>query len=104
MILVLILNGSAFKHDDRIDGDRLHLGIELERPFESTGYFIRPGARLTHTEYDLNRKRGIDDKQSRVYPVHIRCWTIFERDRKLLETFKPRATAILFTYPVSQSR
>ena len=83
-----------FEHDDQIDGDRLHLGIELERPFETSGYFIRPGARLTHTEYDLNRRDGLDDKPSRSLPsAHIDAGLIFEKNLKLAEhiqTLEPR--------------
>ncbi len=84
----------SFQHDDIIDGDRFHLGIELERPFESTGYFFRPGIRLTHTEYDLNRRDGLDDKPSRSMPsAHIDAGLIFERDMqnaKTIQTLEPR--------------
>jgi LPS-assembly protein len=83
-----------FEHDDRIDGDRLHLGIELERPFESNAYFIRPGARLTHTEYDLNRRDGLDDKPSRSLPsAHLDAGLIFEKKFKnstTIQTLEPR--------------
>ncbi len=82
-----------FQHDDRIDGDRLHLGVEIERPFETNAYFIRPGARLTHTEYDLNRRDGLDDKPSRSVPsAHLDAGFIFEKNLKssLLQTLEPR--------------
>ncbi|MFK7816394.1 MAG: LPS-assembly protein LptD [Gammaproteobacteria bacterium] len=83
-----------FEHDDRIDGDRLHLGIELERPFESNAYFIRPGARLTHTEYDLNRRDGLDDNPSRSLPsAHLDAGLIFEKSFKNstnIQTLEPR--------------
>ena len=84
----------SFLHDDRIDGDRLHLGIELERPFEGTSYFIRPGARLTHTEYDLNRRDGLDDKPTRSLPsAHLDAGLIFERNLNKsahIQTLEPR--------------
>ncbi len=83
-----------FEHDDRIDGDRLHLGIELERPFESSGYFVRPGARLTHTEYDLNRRDDLDDNPSRSLPsAHLDAGLIFEKNLKSstnIQTLEPR--------------
>ena len=83
-----------FEHDTRIDGDRLHLGLELERPFESTAYFVRPGVRLTHTEYDLNRRDGLDEKPSRSLPsAHIDAGLIFEKNlknRSLIQTLEPR--------------
>ena len=83
-----------FEHDDRIDGDRLHFGIELERPFETSGYFIRPGARLTHTEYDLNRRDELDDKPSRSLPsAHLDAGLIFEKNLKIaqhIQTLEPR--------------
>ncbi len=83
-----------FEHDDRIDGDRLHLGIELERPFESNAFFIRPGARLTHTEYDLNRRDGLDEKPSRSLPsAHLDAGLIFEKSFKNstnIQTLEPR--------------
>ncbi len=84
----------SFEHDDLVDGNRLHLGIELERPFESTGYFFRPGVRLTHTEYDLNRKDNLDDEPSRSLPsAHLDAGLIFERDLKkpnTIQTLEPR--------------
>ena len=83
-----------FKHDDKIDGDRSHVGIELERPFESNAYFIRPGARLTHTEYDLNRRDGLDDKPSRSLPsAHLDAGLIFEKNLENsahIQTLEPR--------------
>jgi len=83
-----------FEHDDRIDGDRLHLGIELERPFESNAYFIRPGARLTHTEYDLNRRDSLDDNPTRSVPsAHLDAGLIFEKNLKKsahTQTLEPR--------------
>ena len=84
----------SFEHDSRIDGDRLHLRIELKRSFENTGYFIRPGARLTHTEYDLNRKDRLDDEPSRSLPsAHLDTGLIFERGLKKtgnIQTLEPR--------------
>lgn len=84
----------SFQHDTEIDGDRLHLGVELERPFESAGYFIRPGARLTHTEYDLNRRDTQDDKPSRSLPsFNLDAGLIFERNLNKaanIQTFEPR--------------
>ncbi|QMU61645.1 MAG: LPS assembly protein LptD [Gammaproteobacteria bacterium] len=83
-----------FEHDDKIDGDRLHLGIELERPFESNAYFIRPGARLNYTEYDLNRRDGVDDKPTRSIPsAHLDAGLIFEKNLKKsahIQTLEPR--------------
>ncbi len=83
-----------FEHDEKIDGDRLHLGIELERPFENSAYFIRPGARLTHTEYDLNRRDGLDDKPSRSLPsAHLDAGLIFEKhlnNSTHIQTLEPR--------------
>ena len=84
----------SFEHDDRIDGSRLHLGIELERPFEGAGFFVRPAARLTHTEYDLNRRDSLDDKPSRSLPsFNLDAGLIFESDVNKTEnilTFEPR--------------
>ncbi len=71
-----------FENDNKttVDGDRLNLGIELELPFESSGYFIRPGARFTHTQYDLNRTDGLDDNPTRSLPsANIDAGLIFER-------------------------
>lgn len=85
----------SFEHEDKTDGDRLHLGIELERPFERAGYFIRPGIRLTHTEYDLNRDdENHDDKPSRSMPsAYMDAGLIFERDLEKsgnVQTLEPR--------------
>lgn len=89
----------SFEHREQIDGDRLHLGIELERPFENVAYFVRPGVRFTHTEYDLNQTAlnnslGIDDKPSRSVPsAHIDAGLIFEKNMKTashIQTLEPR--------------
>jgi len=83
-----------FEHDVKTDGDRLHLGIELERPFVSNSYFFRPGARLTHTEYDLNRRDGLDDKPSRSLPsAHLDTGLIFKKNLTKsahIQTLEPR--------------
>ena len=91
----------SFEHDNdlRVDGDRVHLGLELKRPFENIGYFVRPGIRFTHTEYDLNQTSsnkllGIDDKPSRSLPsAHLDAGLIFERNMKTeahIQTLEPR--------------
>ena len=86
----------SFEHDGKTDGNRLHLGIELQRPFESTGYFVRPGIRLTHTEYDLNRdgNDNSDDKPSRSVPsAYLDAGLRFERNLKKfrhIQTLEPR--------------
>ena len=83
-----------FQHDEQIDGERLHLGIELERPFENNAYFVRPGVRFTHTEYDLNRRDGLDDKPTRSLPsAHLDAGLLFERNLKNtthIQTLEPR--------------
>ena len=83
-----------FQHDDKIDGERLHLGINVERPFESAAYFVRPGIRLTHTRYDLHRRDGLDDQPTRSLPsVYVDAGLIFERTlnkSRAIQTLEPR--------------
>ena len=85
---------TSFDHDSKVDGDRLHLGLELERPFESTGYFFRPGVRIRHTEYDLNRSDNLDDDPSTTVPsTFVDAGLIFERNMKKfanIQTLEPR--------------
>ncbi len=85
---------TSFDHDSKIDGDRLHFGLELERPFESTSYFIRPGARIRYTEYDLNRNDNIDDAPSTTVPsAFVDAGLIFERTMNRsshIQTLEPR--------------
>jgi len=89
----------SFEHDEQTDGDRLHVGLELERPFEGIAYFVRPGVRFTHTEYDLNQTAldeslGFDDTPSRSLPsAHIDAGLVFERNLKAanhVQTLEPR--------------
>ncbi len=84
----------SFAHDHKIDGDRLHFGVALERPLERTGYFVRPGVRFTHTEYDLNRRDGKDQHPSRSLPsVHLDAGLMFERNLAKtahMQTLEPR--------------
>ena len=83
-----------FQHDDKIDGERLHLGIRVEHPFESKSYFVRPGMRLTHTRYDLNRNDGLDDEPTRSLPsAYLDAGLLFERVLKRsgnIQTLEPR--------------
>ena len=84
----------SFEHDTKTDGDRLHLGIGLERPFASTGYYVRPGIRLSHTQYDLNRKNNLDDEPTRSLPsVDLDAGLLLERDMRkpgYVQTLEPR--------------
>ena len=85
-----------FQHDDKTDGERLHLGVNVERPFEGAAYFVRPGVRLTHTRYDLHRKDGdgLDDEPTRSLPsIYLDAGLIFERELKKsgdIQTLEPR--------------
>lgn len=83
-----------FQHDDKIDGERLHLGVKVERPFEGTAYFVRPGVRLTHTRYDLHSKDGLDDEPTRSLPsIYLDTGLTFERELKKsgnIQTLEPR--------------
>ncbi len=89
-------SSSGVRPSKKTDGNRLHLGIELQRPFESTAYFVRPGIRLTHTEYDLNRDSNDDteDKPSRSVPsAYLDAGLRFERNLKkfrYIQTLEPR--------------
>lgn len=84
----------SFQHDEKIDGTRTHLGINLERPFEDSGYFVRPGARFTHTLYNLDRDDGLNDRPSRSLPsAHLDAGLIFEKSLKKskhVQTLEPR--------------
>lgn len=83
-----------FQHDDKIDGERLHLQLAVERPFENAAYFVRPGIRLSHTRYDLHRKDGLDDEPTRSVPsAYLDTGLKFERELKnssAVQTLEPR--------------
>lgn len=85
---------TSFDHKSKVDGDRLHLSLELERPFENTAYFLRPGVRIRHTEYDLNRGDNLDDDPSTTVPTaFVDAGLIFERSMKNfanIQTLEPR--------------
>ena len=85
----------AFEHDDRLDGKRLNLGVELSRPWKTPGYFIEPSARLMHTSYSLSdTDPGVNDDPSRTLPsFSLDSGLILERelsDRKVRQTLEPR--------------
>lgn len=85
----------AFDHDDRVNGDRLNLEIELSRPWTTPGYFIEPAARLMHTSYSLsNSPTDINDNPSRTVPsFSLDSGLIFEREltsRNVRQTLEPR--------------
>ncbi|MCY3803952.1 MAG: LPS assembly protein LptD [Gammaproteobacteria bacterium] len=83
-----------FQHDDKIDGERLHSQLAVERPFGNAAYFVRPGIRLAHTRYDLHRKDGLDDKPTRSVPsIYLDTGLKFERDLKdsaNIQSLEPR--------------
>ncbi len=83
-----------FQHDDKIDGERLHLKLAVERPFESAAYFVHPGIRLTHTRYDLHRRDGLDDEPTRSVPsAYLDTGLKFERELKNsadIQSLEPR--------------
>ena len=85
----------AFEHDDRIDGDRLNLEVELSRPWRTPGYFIEPSARMMHTAYSLkDTDPGVNDDPTRTLPsFSIDSGLIFERElskRSIRQTLEPR--------------
>ena len=83
-----------FQHDDKIDGERLHFEVAIERPFESAAYFVRPGIRLAHTRYDLHRKDGLDNDPTRSVPsIYLDAGLKFEKDLKKsgdIQSLEPR--------------
>ena len=83
-----------FQHDDKTDGERLHLGIKIEHPFEDLAYFVRPGVHLSHTRYDLRRKDDLDDEPTRSLPsIYLDAGLIFERRLNQfggIQTLEPR--------------
>ena len=85
---------ARFQHDDKVDGERFHLGINVEHPVESKSFFVRPGMRLTHTRYDLNRNDGLDDEPTRSLPsAYLDAGLIFERISEQsgnIQTLEPR--------------
>ena len=85
----------AFDHDDRVNGDRLNLEVELSRPWTTPGYFIEPAARLMYTSYSLsNSPTDINDNPSRTVPsFSLDSGLIFEREltnRNVRQTLEPR--------------
>ena len=83
-----------FHHDDKIDGERLHLEVAIERPYENAAYFVRPGIRLAHTRYDLHRRDGLDHEPTRSVPsIYLDAGLRFERDLKKsgdIQSLEPR--------------
>ena len=86
---------TAFDHDDRIDGNRLNLQLEISRPWTTPGYFIEPAVRWKHTSYSLSdTPAGTNDDPSRTLPsFSLDSGLIFERNvakRNVRQTLEPR--------------
>ncbi|MDW3095642.1 MAG: LPS assembly protein LptD [Gammaproteobacteria bacterium] len=70
----------AFDHDDRVDGNRLHLSTEISRPWTTPGFFFKPSMRLMHTSYDLSSSDGNNDPTRTLPSFSLDGGLIFERD------------------------
>ena len=83
---------------DRDIGDRgwrLNVAPGVELPIEQPGWFIRPGVKLDHTQYDLeNRLPGLDNEPSRTLPIStVDMGMQFERlmsNTDRVQTLEPR--------------
>jgi len=83
----------AFDHDNRIDGNRLHLSTELSRPWTAPGYFFTPSMRLMHTSYDLSNSVNNNDPTRTLPSFSLDGGLIFERDTSSSnrrQTLEPR--------------
>lgn len=83
----------AFEHDDRIDGNRLHLFSEISRPWITPGYFITPSVRLMHTSYDLSSSDNNNDPSRTLPSFSVDSGLIFEREAlssRFRHTLEPR--------------
>ena len=83
----------AFDHDDRVDGDRLHLFTEVSRPWTAPGYFIEPSVRFMHTSYDLSSSAANNDPTRTLPSFSIDGGLIFEREafsNRVRNTLEPR--------------
>ena len=83
---------------DRDIGDRgwrLNVAPGVELPIEQPGWFIRPGVKLDHTQYDLeNRLPGLDNEPRRTLPIStVDMGMQFERlmsNTDRVQTLEPR--------------
>ncbi|MFK8027009.1 MAG: LPS-assembly protein LptD [Gammaproteobacteria bacterium] len=71
---------TAFEHDDRIEGDRLHLSTEISRPWTTPGFFITPSMRFMHTSYDLSSTDNHNSPTRTLPSFSLDSGLIFERD------------------------
>ena len=90
----------SFDHDDRVEGERLDLFGEIERPFTAPGYFLTPSMRWRYTNYDLTNSdsdpnnTNYSNSESRTLPsFSVDSGLIFEKlfdgnDRR--QTLEPR--------------
>ncbi len=83
----------TFDHDDRIDGNRLHLSTEISRPWTTPGYFFTPSMRLMHTSYNLSSSDNHNDPTRTLPSFSLDGGLIFERDAfksNRRQTLEPR--------------
>ena len=86
---------TSFDHDDIVESDRLHLQLDLSRPWTAPGYFFVPAVHWQHTSYSLsNSPTDINDDPSNTLPTFsFDSGLVFERDMfngKLRQTLEPR--------------
>jgi LPS-assembly protein len=93
-----------FDRDVGVTGWRLNLAPGLKLPIERPGWFITPGVRLDHTEYDLqNRLAGENLEPSRTLPIaSIDMGLNFERTMNSsagrIQTLEPRILYVHVPY------
>ena len=83
----------TFDHDDRVDGNRLHLSTEISRPWTAPGYYITPSMRLMHTSYDLSSSDNDNNARRTLPSFSIDSGLIFEREifsNNVRQTLEPR--------------
>ncbi len=73
-------NPSSFVGNAQTTGSRFHLETTLKLRFERPWGYIRPGLRLTHTQYKLQNTPAVDDTPSRTLPLlSIDTGLLFDR-------------------------
>jgi LPS-assembly protein len=90
----------SFDHDEKVEGERLNLFAEFERPFIAPGYFLTPSMRWRYTNYDLSNSdndpnnTNFPNSESRTLPsFSVDSGLIFEKlfdDSARRQTLEPR--------------
>lgn len=97
----LIADGTRFDHPTMETGNRYYTDARISYPVLAPGWFVVPKARMSFTQYELDRQHRSQNHATRTLPIlSLDTGLVFDRDirwfgRSAQQTLEPR---LFYTY------